>query len=106
MLLVFVPIYVYSKSSIILGLAINVLMIMASLLIAFFIWVWNGYRFYIPFAWEHSRMVLVKHKQCVVNLKRCVTDSRKGFGGIICGIMTSLICPHAFCLHAKNSVPT
>jgi hypothetical protein len=51
-------------------------------------------------------MVLVKHKQGVVDLKRCVTNSRKRFGGIICGIMTSLICPHAFCLHAKNSIPT
>lgn len=106
MLFVFVPIYVYNKLSILLGLAINVLMIMASLSIALLIWVWNCYCFYIPYGWEHSRMVLVKHKQGVVDLKRCVTNSRKRFGGIICGIMTSLICPHAFCLHAKNSIPT
>jgi hypothetical protein len=53
MLLVFVPIYVYNKSSIVFGLAITVLMIMASLSTALIIWVQNGYRFYIPSTWEH-----------------------------------------------------
>jgi len=49
-------------------------------------------------------MVLVKHKQGVVDLKRCVTDSRKRFGGIFCGIMTSLICQHAFFLQTRGSL--
>jgi hypothetical protein len=47
-------VFVYSKSSIVLGLAITVPMIMASLSVALPIWVRNGYRFYIPSAWEHS----------------------------------------------------
>jgi hypothetical protein len=47
-------VFVYSKSSIVLGLAITVPMIMASLSVALPIWVRNGYRFYIPYAWEHS----------------------------------------------------
>ncbi len=51
---VFVPACVYSKSSIVLGLAITVPLIVASLSVSLPIWVHNGYRFYLPPAWEHS----------------------------------------------------
>lgn len=54
LLCVFVPACVYSKSSIVLGLAITVPLIVASLSVSLPIWVHNGYRFYLPPAWEHS----------------------------------------------------
>jgi len=72
MLIVFVPIYVYSKSSIVLGLAITVPMIMASLSVALPIWVRNGYRFYIPSAWEHSTN------------GACETQARRGRSKEVC----------------------
>jgi len=43
-----------SKSSIVLGLAITVPLIVASLSVSLPIWVHNGYRFYLPPVWEHS----------------------------------------------------
>jgi len=54
MVMCFCSACVYSKSSIVLGLAITVPLIVASLSVSLPIWVHNGYRFYLPPAWEHS----------------------------------------------------
>jgi hypothetical protein len=65
-------VFVYSKSSIVLGLAITVPMIMASLSVALPIWVRNGYRFYIPSTWEHSTN------------GACETQARRGKSKEVC----------------------